>query len=115
MKWRFKCCSRTAIISTIALRDDERIFATIPTRTRNPAASIARRLSIFRFVRVTSSTRPLRGEIILAAQPGNSVFRFVDGGQVAHRLDRMLSRFPRSSEMNQKENGYAKTQRARPS
>ncbi|MHC6157959.1 hypothetical protein ACVSQB_40215 [Bradyrhizobium elkanii] len=45
-----------------------------------------------------SSTRDLLDEIILAAQPANSDFRFVDGERLAHRLDRTLPRVPPRSE-----------------
>ncbi|QOZ16053.1 hypothetical protein XI02_14520 [Bradyrhizobium sp. CCBAU 21365] len=45
-----------------------------------------------------SSTRGLLDEIILAAQPANSDFRFVDGERLAHRLDRTLPRVPPRSE-----------------
>ncbi|MBP2428332.1 hypothetical protein ABIF38_008234 [Bradyrhizobium japonicum] len=41
-----------------------------------------------------SSTHGMPDEIILAAQPANSDFRFVDGERLAHRLDRTLPRVP---------------------
>ncbi|MHC2336164.1 hypothetical protein [Bradyrhizobium sp. USDA 4454] len=45
-----------------------------------------------------SSPFGTRDEIILAVQPANTDFRFVDGERLAHRLDGTLPRFPPRSE-----------------
>jgi hypothetical protein len=67
MKWRFKCCSRDSDYlhdRTARRRND---FRDYPDANSQPGCRNCATIEHFSIVRVTSSTHPLRGEIIRAA------------------------------------------------